>query len=44
VLLVDEKKTTVAKHKAKGKLQYEGKAKDKMKSSLLDSNMPCNIN
>jgi hypothetical protein len=37
VLLVDEKKTVVAKHKAKGKLQYEGKAKDKMKPSLLDS-------
>jgi hypothetical protein len=37
VLLVDEKKTVVIKHKAKGKVQYKGKAKDKMKLSLLDN-------
>jgi hypothetical protein len=35
--VVDEKKSVVAKHKAKGKVQSKGKSNDKMKPSLLDS-------
>jgi hypothetical protein len=35
--VVDEKKSVVAKHKAKGKVQSKGKPKDKMNPSLLDS-------
>jgi hypothetical protein len=37
ITVVDEKKSVVAKHKAKGKVQSKGKSKDKMKPSLLDS-------
>jgi hypothetical protein len=36
-IVVDEKKSVVAKHKAKGKVQSKSKLKDKMKLSLLDN-------
>jgi hypothetical protein len=36
-IVVDEKKSVVAKHKAKGKVESKSKLKDKMKLSLLDN-------